>query len=184
MLSTTFFKIFSKNPQTIDFTGFVEYDRSMKKKTITEKSIQNLIPLNQRSEEEKKAIIEKGHATRSAKAQHRRTINQIAEAILKLNGNNLIDSIDNEALRDQVKSMNISVYDVAYLKMLDQTLKGNVKAFEAVRDSAGDKPTTKTENSINLKTESDDRLLKKIADRLGIETEDVIDADYTELKDD
>lgn len=143
--------------------------------------LKNLIPINERSEEERKAILEKSHNTRKLNAEKRRTIKEIAEKILKLNGSGLTSCLDNEELKKQAESLNLSLYDVTYLKMIDETLKGNVKAFEHVRDSAGDKPTTKTETDVNIITQTDNRLIEKIAQRMGISTDDIIDGEYKEI---
>jgi len=157
----------------------------MSRKKVSEKSIEqgkkNLIPLNKRSPEEKRAIIEKASAARTLAAQKRKTIKEVAEAILKIEGKDLTSCIDNEALKEKAAKLDLSIYDVMYIKMIDQSLKGSVKAFETVRDSAGDKPITKTETDINIINESDHTLLNRIANRLGIETSEVIDGSYTEL---
>ena len=141
----------------------------------------NLISLADRPIEERKAIAAKSAAVRKANAAHRKTIKEVADAILQLKGNDLTAVLDNKQLQEKAQGLNLSVYDVLMLKMVDQGLKGSVKAFETVRDSAGDKPIQKQEQNINITTESDNALLHKIADRLGIDTEQVIDADFKEV---
>jgi len=152
-----------------------------KNKSNNPNCVKNLISLADRSIEERKAISAKAVMVRKANAAKRRTVQEIADAILKIEGNDLTDVLDNKALQAKAESLDLSIYDVLMLKMVDQGLKGSVKAFETVRDSVGDKPVTKQETSVNIINESDNSLLHKIADRLGIETADVIDADFSEL---
>lgn len=153
----------------------------MKKRNYNEKSRQNLISLADRPLEERQAIAKKSAETRRANSLHNKTVKEVADAILKLKGNDLSAVLDNKELQEKAKSLDLSIYDVMVFKMVDQTLKGSVKAFETVRDSVGDKPVTKTETDINIINESDKTLLNKIANRLGIETEKVIDGDYKEI---
>lgn len=151
------------------------------KRNYNEKSRKNLITFADRTPEEMRAIVEKSAQTRRANSAKRKTVNEIAQAILKLQGNDLSDVIDNESLKKKAETLDLSIYDMMVLKMVDQSLKGSVKAFETVRDSAGDKPITKTETDINIINESDKTLLNKIANRLGIDNQQIIDAEYSEL---
>ena len=153
----------------------------MKKRIVSEKSKKNLINLADRSPEERREIALKSAAVRKANAARRKTIKEVAEAILSIEGNDLTSCIDNEALKEKAAGVDLSIYDVMMFKMIDQSLKGSVKAFETVRDSAGDKPVNKTETDINIINESDQYLLHKIADRLNIEKDQFIEGDYKEL---
>lgn len=141
----------------------------------------NLINLADRPIEERKAISQKAAIARKVNAERRRTIKEVADAILKLEGNDLASVIDNDALKKKADGVNLSIYDVLMLKMVDQGLKGSVKAFETVRDSVGDRPVNRTETDVNIINDSDTALLNRIANRLGIETADVIDADVIDL---
>jgi len=157
----------------------------MKKPKVNPKSIEagtkNLIPLSKRSPEEKAAIIEKSHASRRANTEKRKNAELIARELLKLQGQDLTSCIDNTALKEKAAALDLSIYDVLTLKMIDQGLKGSVKAYETIRDSAGDKPVNKSEQNINVINESDSVLLKRIAGRLGLSTDEIIDADFTDL---
>ena len=153
----------------------------MKRKKSDYNGKANLISLADRPIEERKAISAKAAAARKVNAARRKTIQEISDQILSLSGGDLKTVLDNKELQEKAGALDLSVYDIMYLKMIDQSLKGSVKAFEAVRDSAGDKPISKTESNVNIINESDTALLKRIAGRLGLETESIIDGSYTEL---
>jgi hypothetical protein len=60
------------------------------------------------------------------------------------------------------------MYDLMIAKMMQVTvLDGNVKAFEAVRDSAGDKPTDKIVQDVAVMTDKDKALMEIVAARMS-----------------
>lgn len=85
---------------------------------------QNLIPLNKRSQRERKEIARKGaEATNKLKAQ-RKTLRE--ELLILLAEGNMQEKIS--------------------LALLQEAKKGNTKAYEIVRDTIGEKP----KENINL----------------------------------
>ena len=58
------------------------------------------------------------------------------------------------------------------LKMAEEALHGNVKAFTAVRDSAGDKPVDTSEIKAEVVTDTDMELVRNVAERLSGRKED------------
>lgn len=82
---------------------------------------QNLVPTNKRSKEEAKRISSKG-GKRSGESRRKRK--QLREELLAL-------------LSAGNTQKNIS------LALIDQALNGNVKAFETIRDTIGEKPVEK-----------------------------------------
>lgn len=79
---------------------------------------QNLIPLNKRSQRERKEIASKGaKATNKLKAE-RKTLRE--ELLLLLEQNKMQEKIS--------------------LALLEQASKGNTKAYEIIRDTIGEKP--------------------------------------------
>lgn len=60
------------------------------------------------------------------------------------------------------------MYDLMIAKMMQvAALDGNVKAFEAVRDSAGDKPTEKVQQDVAFMTDKDKELMAIIEARMS-----------------
>lgn len=82
---------------------------------------QNLVPTNKRSKEEARKISSKG-GKRSGESRRKRKA--LREELLAL-------------LSDGNTQKNIS------LALIDQALNGNVKAFETIRDTIGEKPVEK-----------------------------------------
>lgn len=85
----------------------------------------NLIPINKRSKKVQREIQEKGRQANKLKWQQRKTL---AEELLALLSEG-----------ETQKKMSLS--------LIDKALQGDTKAFEVVRDSIGEKPTDKVENS-------------------------------------
>ena len=52
------------------------------------------------------------------------------------------------------------------IALLDEALKGNYKAFCAIRDTIGEMPTSKTEITADIMTDSDRALIDKVSRRL------------------
>lgn len=112
----------------------------------------NLIPLNQRTPEEVKAITTKGAEASNRVQAKRKTFKEIFELLLEdkaIDGSNLTN---NELLA---------------LQMITEAHKGNTKAFELVRDTIGEKPTDKTENKTEVNiSDEDKKLLNNLYERL------------------
>ena len=101
---------------------------------------QNLIPFNERTEEEQRKIARQGGIKSGEVRRQRKTLKE--ELLL------LLDENDNQ------KNMTVSLL----LKALD----GDIKAFEVVRDTIGEKPTDKVEMNANVSYEE---AIKKVADK-------------------
>lgn len=62
---------------------------------------------------------------------------------------------------------NRNAYNVMLAKMHQVATKGNVKAFEALRDTVGDKPTEEVNLNANVITDNDRQLMQVLAENLG-----------------
>lgn len=89
------------------------------------KGHENLIPLNKRSKEAQREIQEKGRQANKLKIQQRKTL---AEELLALLSEG-----------DTQKRLSLA--------QLEKALSGDTKAYEVIRDTIGEKPTDKVENS-------------------------------------
>ena len=87
----------------------------------------NLVSLADRTEEDKKRIASMGGKARATNIQRRKTLKE--ELLL------LLEDKDNQ------KNMTIA--------LLMKALDGDIKAFEVVRDTIGEKPTDKIEADVN-----------------------------------
>lgn len=99
---------------------------------------ENLIPFNQRSEAEARELGKKGGIksgeVRRKKAAEREALKLTLETLLK--GDREV--IDGESGNTQL---------ACCIAMIKEVLKGNIKAFETLRDTIGEKPADKQEIS-------------------------------------
>ena len=139
-----------------------------KTKTRKEKGYANLIPMNKMTEAEQREIARMGGKASAESRKRRKTAKDIAQAILstKLNASQIDEILDGAK---NLIGDDTSAYAVMIAKMIQEANRGNVQAFTAVRDTAGDKPTDKQEVTAAV-TAGDVALMDKVAARLGIVT--------------
>ena len=127
----------------------------------------HFVPITERSPEEQLEIRRKGQAAQTEKRRQRKKITDICNELLSMSASDMANGVVNPGLADKLKETDISLYDLMVAKMIEESLHGNVKAFTAVRDSAGDKPVDEANISADLITDADRELLRKVANRLG-----------------
>lgn len=109
-------------------------------------NINNLIPNSQRSPQELKAMTSKGGI---ASGKARREKKMFQEAVL-----NALKAKDTDGM---------TMLEKGVVAVIERMLKGDTKAFEVLRDTAGEKPTEKVEASV---TNENKELLKEYMDGL------------------
>lgn len=126
----------------------------------------NLIAMNEMTEERQREIASMGGKASQAKAKERKRARELMQTILSATMNeqqvNKVLGKDKDLIDGDA-----SVYSVMLTKMALQACKGDSKAATFVRDTAGDKP----DDSLNVSatfTEGDKALMDKMAKRLGI----------------
>ena len=127
----------------------------------------HFVPITERSPEEQLEIRRKGQAAQTEKRRQRKKITDICNELLSMSASDMANGVVNPELADKLKETDISLYDLMVAKMIEESLHGNVKAFTAVRDSAGDKPVDEANISADLITDADRELLRNVANRLG-----------------
>ena len=141
-------------------------EKDGQKKTGKEKGYANLIPMNKMTEAEQREIAKKGGKASAESRKRRKTAKEIAQTILSTQ----LNAAQIEEILDGAKDLigeDKSAYAVMIAKMVQEANRGNVQAFTAVRDTAGDKPTDKQKVTAAV-TAGDVALLGKVAARLGI----------------
>ena len=141
-------------------------EKDGQKKTGKEKGYANLIPMNKMTEAEQREIARMGGKASAESRKRRKTAKEIAQTILSTQ----LNAAQIEEILDGAKDLigeDKSAYAVMIAKMVQEANRGNVQAFTAVRDTAGDKPTDKQEVTAAV-TAGDVALLGKVAARLGI----------------
>lgn len=102
-----------------------------------QKGKKNLIPLNQRTKEEQRRIVEKGAQASKEKRAKAKTF----KALLNV----MLEEVDPKTGKTYREMMNEA--------MLDQAIKkGNVKAYEVLRDTSGE--IIKAAASVDLNTDN------------------------------
>ena len=61
---------------------------------------------------------------------------------------------------------NATLYDLIHLVVVGRAIGGNMKAYELIRDTHGDKPIERVEVTENITTDADRELMRSIAERL------------------
>lgn len=105
---------------------------------------QNLIPLNKRSQRERKEITTKGANASNKVQKEKRLLKQQFEMLMSL-------EIMDDKLKEQLLCLGIPQNETTLQMALcvaitKQALQGNIKAFELIRDILGQTPSAVIEN--------------------------------------
>lgn len=117
-----------------------------------------LIPLNKRSESERKAIQRKGAERTNQIKREKKTLRQELEILLTMEKDGR------------------SMQELMSLSMINQAIKGNTKAYEVVRDTIGQKPVEQMAVDVNKnKSEAVELLenIKALKNKAGVEEKNV-----------
>lgn len=100
----------------------------------------DLINFRDRPREEVQAIARKGGINAAAAKRERRTVREVAQSILGMKAP--ITQKERIALSKRwgVTPENLDVMFVSLAAIAKSAIRGDVKAFELIRDSAGEKP--------------------------------------------
>jgi hypothetical protein len=94
-----------------------------------------------------------GRVAQSAAYRQRRTFKEEADILLA--------NVDKKTGKTGIENITIAMYERALL--------GDVKAYTALRDTAGEKPVEAVDLNANIMTEADQALIQKLKSRTGIE---------------
>lgn len=125
---------------------------------------QNMIPTTKLSKERHLEMSAKGGKKSGETRREKKKMREQLQQLLNLTLNNTEQYNIDEALSFlDLNGKNVTVQEAMMLKMIQKALKGDRKAFETIRDTAGEKPT----EEINVKAESKvhEDLMKKMAKR-------------------
>lgn len=106
----------------------------------------NLIPMSEKTKEEQRKIASMGGKASGKAKRERKAMREQLEYLmtLKLNKNQ-------DKLKSQLKKLGISTAEANMqmainVALFQQALKGNVKAYEIIRDTLGEKPIEQIQN--------------------------------------
>ena len=103
--------------------------------------------------ERDKEIQDKGREANKSASLQRRTFKQEADILLA--------RIDKNNGKTGIENVTIAMYERA--------MAGDVKAYTALRDTAGEKPADTVDITANVMTEADQALIEKLKSRTGIQ---------------
>lgn len=140
-------------------------------------NVQNLKPFGERPVEEQRAIRTAGGKASGEARRRKRAIREICGDLLGMAAP--LKAVELGELADVAQKLaaergqELDLYEAMTLAQLAQALQGDVKAATFVRDSAGDKPTDQVEASVAALTDGDMALLRKMAERMGLDATNV-----------
>ena len=129
--------------------------------------IDNLIPFNQRTEEQQREIAKMGGKASGEARKKKRDMREVAKAILE-------HAMKEEQIEEVLGSSkdlldgDKSVMAVLTARMVQEAGKGSYKHYETLRDTAGFKPKDEVGITADIMTDADRSLLDKVSGRLGV----------------
>lgn len=148
----------------------VDAECGNKPKTPMERRIEagtkNLVSLADRTTEEKQKIAIQGGKASGEARRKKKDLKERCRILLEMVPKQ--DLIAKSLGENAELPEGADMYDLIMAKMMQvASLDGNVKAAEFVRDSAGDKPTDKSEVTASVMTEKDIELMQIIERRMS-----------------
>ena len=108
---------------------------------------EDLIPMNERSLEEAKEWGQKGGIESGKVRKAKRLAKDVASLVLSLQAPISPTARKDLAERWKIDEDDVDVLFVSLTSLASKAMKGDTKAFEVIRDSAGQKPTDKVDMS-------------------------------------
>jgi len=133
-------------------------------------NMEKRISFNMMPKEKAKEIQRKGAEAVNALHGEKKTAKQSLEKILTIKATpDIVAAADlPEELAEKLRkdNPNATLYDLIQLVAVGRAVSGNMKAYELVRDTHGDKPIERVEVTENVTTDQDRELMRTIAARL------------------
>lgn len=126
-----------------------------------------MLQLDKIDKERATEIRRRGQARQTEVKRQRKNITDICNNLLSISASDLAEKVVNKDIADRLKDTDLTLYDLMVAKMIEESMRGNVKAFAEVRNSCGDKPTDRTELSAEIVTDADREMLRNISERLN-----------------
>lgn len=124
-----------------------------------------LVPMSERSPEERKAITNKGGQATKEKFERQRSAKEVMRALLALK----VKAGQRKGLGEYAELLpeGATMLDLLSLVQMREAENGSSKAYEIVRDTAGYKPIEQHEITAEVMTDADRDLLRAVAARTG-----------------
>lgn len=133
-------------------------------------NLQKRVSFNQMEPERRREICRMGAAAVNKLHGEKKTAREALERILTIKATPEIiagaDLAPEIAERLQRDNPNATLYDLIQLVAVGRAVSGNMKAYELIRDTHGDKPIERVEVTENVTTEADRELMRDVLERL------------------
>lgn len=134
----------------------------------------NLIPFDQRTEEEQKSLRVKGGIASGVARRKKKNLKELANILLDTN---VTDTGRIEEIAENLgiavpKGEDVTVGLSIMLSMANEAQAGNYKAAEFIRDTSGQKPVNEVALDANVMTDADRQLIDNVLKRQGEEQKD------------
>lgn len=137
------------------------------KKRAREKSNRNLLRPSELTADRRREIARQGGLASAAARKRKKDIREVFEALLS---SPAPPEMQEKAAKLGFDAETVeSIYDVLGVAMIDKALSGDGYCFQLVRDSAGDKPTDKSEVTASIMTEKDLEIMRNLEARIKAE---------------
>lgn len=138
-----------------------------RRRAVREKQNRNLIPTTRLSETERRELSRKGGLASAAARRRKKDIREVFDALLS--------SPATPEMQEKAEKLGFdaetvgTIYDVLGVAMIDKALSGDGYCFQLVRDSAGDRPTEKSEVTASVMTDKDLEIMRNLEARIKAE---------------
>lgn len=137
------------------------------KKRAREKSNRNLLRPSELTADRRREIARQGGLASAAARKRKKDIREVFEALLS---SPATPEMQEKAAKLGFDAETVeSIYDALGVAMIDKAMSGDGYCFQLVRDSAGDKPTDKSEVTASIMTEKDLEIMRNLEARIKAE---------------
>ena len=127
----------------------------------------NLIPTSQLTETERKELARKGGLASARARRKKKDLQDMLGTLLATPATpEMVEKAS--ALGIDAKDAD-TLYDALCVALFGKALSGDAYAFQLIRDSAGDKPTDRSETSVSIMTDKDKEVMAAIERRIKTE---------------
>lgn len=134
-------------------------------------NLEKRVSFNKMDPEKRKEIQRKGAEAVNSLHGEKKTAREALEKILTIKVNDAIMAgadLDPEiAQRLRRDNPDMTLYDLVQVVAVGRAVGGNMKAYELIRDTYGDKPVEKVSLEADVMTAADRALLEKVSSRLA-----------------
>lgn len=145
----------------IDFSRFPNTPIEVQKRY----NMQNLVPNSERTPEERRRNASKAGKASAEARRGKKNLQQLLNTMLSTPATPEMVAMA-QSLGIDAKDAD-TLYDALNVAIVKRALSGDGYAYQLIRDSAGDSPTKKVEQSVSLMTDKDIELMHKLDARLN-----------------